>query len=151
MKQTFQILFEKTQVHLDETDALAEEILKLFPHRIYLMKGEMGAGKTTWVQAFCRVLGTVERAKSPTFSLVNEYNSQKGSVYHFDLYRLSGETEAAAIGLEEYWDSGNYCFIEWPDIAGDLIPAGGLVFEIQTTGQDTRSIRIYNASQSLTS
>ncbi len=103
----------------------------------------MGTGKTTFTQALCRVLETQPDAKSPTFSLVNEYSSPMGPVYHMDLYRLEKEEEAMGLGLEEYFDSGNYCFVEWPEKAPSYLPMGASEIHLTVTGSDTRKISLY--------
>ncbi len=87
-------------------------------YTLFLLQGDLGAGKTTLIQSMCTFLGVEEPVTSPTFSLVNEYDSPDyGSVYHMDLYRLEKEEDLVQIGLEEYLDSGNLCFIEWPEVA----------------------------------
>lgn len=111
--------------HLDELDAVARRLLAEGRNQsVWLFGGEMGAGKTTLIKAICRTLGVVSMVQSPTFSIVNEYTTHEGhSVYHFDYYRLRNEAEALDIGSEEYFDSGNYCFIEWPERITSLWPA----------------------------
>lgn len=110
---------------LNELDAVAHRLLaegRRWP--VWLFEGEMGAGKTTLIKALCRALGVVSVVQSPTFSIVNEYTTHEGhSVYHFDCYRLRNEAEALDIGIEEYFDSGAYCFIEWPERIASLWPA----------------------------
>lgn len=92
--------------------------------RIFLLTGDLGAGKTTLVKAFAKVLGIVDPVTSPTFSLVQEYGSpQFGRVVHMDLYRIVNPEELVQLGLEEYLDSGDICLIEWPAIAmGQILP-----------------------------
>jgi tRNA threonylcarbamoyladenosine biosynthesis protein TsaE len=82
----------------------------------------MGAGKTTLIKTICRNLGVSDTASSPTYSIVNEYEYPGGKVYHFDFFRIKNEIEAFDIGFEEYLDSGEYCFIEWPDMISNLWP-----------------------------
>lgn len=100
---------------LDEIDEIAKKILSLNRHKIILFEGEMGTGKTTLTKAMAKCLGVQDITSSPTFSLVNEYECDGGLLYHFDLFRLKDLSEAYDIGIEEYLDSGNYCFIEWPE------------------------------------
>ncbi|MFA6248514.1 MAG: tRNA (adenosine(37)-N6)-threonylcarbamoyltransferase complex ATPase subunit type 1 TsaE, partial [Mucilaginibacter sp.] len=78
--------------------------------RIFLFYGDMGAGKTTLIKSLCEALGISDSVTSPTFSIVNEYESNNGPVYHFDFYRLKDQSEALDMGYEEYFYSGNYCF-----------------------------------------
>jgi tRNA threonylcarbamoyladenosine biosynthesis protein TsaE len=110
--------------HVDEIDTAARQLLAEGRERsVWLFDGDMGAGKTTLIKAICRVLGVVSTVQSPTFSIVNEYTTHEGhSVYHFDCYRLRNEAEALDIGIEEYFDSGNYCFIEWSEKIMNLWP-----------------------------
>ena len=111
-------------------------------YSIFLLKGDLGAGKTTLVQSMCAFLGVEEPVTSPTFSLVNEYESSAyGTIYHMDLYRLEKEEDLVQIGLEEYLDSGNLCFIEWPDIAQNKFDSKYIRIEI-VMGSD--NIRIFN-------
>ena len=85
--------------------------------------GEMGSGKTTFIKAICQHLGVKSSMSSPTFSLVNEYITLEGTaVYHFDFYRIKSEKDALEIGLEEYFYSGNYCLVEWPEKILNLLP-----------------------------
>ncbi|GAB4016162.1 tRNA (adenosine(37)-N6)-threonylcarbamoyltransferase complex ATPase subunit type 1 TsaE [Spirosoma migulaei] len=117
--------------HLDELDTVAHQLLAEGRQRpVWLLDGEMGAGKTTLIKALCRALGVVSTVQSPTFSIVNEYTTHEGhSVYHFDCYRLRNEAEALDIGIEEYFASGDYCFIEWPERIMSLWPA--LYYQVQ--------------------
>ncbi|CAN5546593.1 tRNA (adenosine(37)-N6)-threonylcarbamoyltransferase complex ATPase subunit type 1 TsaE [soil metagenome] len=116
----------KLVIHeLNDLDAVAHQLLAEGRHQsVWLFEGDMGAGKTTLIKALCRALGVVSTVQSPTFSIVNEYTTHEGhSVYHFDCYRLRNEIEALDIGIEEYFDSGDYCFIEWPERITSLWPA----------------------------
>jgi tRNA threonylcarbamoyladenosine biosynthesis protein TsaE len=110
---------------LNELDAVSRQLLdEAGTQRIWLFEGEMGAGKTTLIKALCRAVGVVSVVQSPTFGLINEYTTQTGEpVYHFDCYRLRNEAEALDIGVEEYFDSGHYCFVEWPEKIGALWPS----------------------------
>ena len=111
-------------VTLEGIDAVASEIIQLLESSsVVVFHGEMGAGKTTLVKALGKAMGVVDTISSPTFSIVNEYqtNSQN-MVYHFDFYRIKNETEAYDIGVEEYFDSGHLCFVEWPEKIPSLLP-----------------------------
>lgn len=111
---------------------------------ILLFYGEMGAGKTTLIKELCRLLGVAEQASSPTFSIVNEYKGATGNIYHFDFYRLKNQTEALDMGYEEYFYSGDYCFIEWPEKIPDLLPEHYTRVRISVTGNQTRQIEVEN-------
>ena len=132
---------EITQLH--ELPEIARWILKEARHPVVLIKGEMGAGKTTLVKAIARELDVQDEVSSPTFSLVNEYLSPQGSVYHFDFYRLDDEDEAQDIGLYEYLDSGRICLIEWPEKIRNLIPRECSLVRIRIDGNR----RIYDIIQ----
>ena len=128
---------------LSDIPATASEIISFSrDSRIFLFYGEMGAGKTTLIKAICEYLGTSEPATSPTFSIVNEYTTPGGRLYHFDFYRLKNETEALDMGYEEYFYSGNYCFIEWPEKISGLLPDHFIRINIKVTGENSREIII---------
>jgi tRNA threonylcarbamoyladenosine biosynthesis protein TsaE len=88
---------------------------------VFTFDAPMGAGKTTFIKELCKTLGSQSSFSSPTFSIVNEYSSPIKKIYHFDLYRLRKVEELYDIGFEEYLDGGNYCFIDWPQLALDLL------------------------------
>ncbi|MCF8360824.1 MAG: tRNA (adenosine(37)-N6)-threonylcarbamoyltransferase complex ATPase subunit type 1 TsaE [Prolixibacteraceae bacterium] len=102
----------------------ASEFIKYMGHKkVFAFKGSMGSGKTTFIKAVCRQMGVGEQITSPSFSLINEYTLPAGgTIYHFDCYRLKNINEAYDIGAEEYFYSGNVCFVEWPGIIEDLLP-----------------------------
>ena len=110
MSQTFQI--EK----IEDWQKIVDEILPNLQHNILLLKGNLGAGKTTFSQFLMKNLGSTDEVSSPTYAIVNEYNSPKGKVFHFDLYRLKKIEEAYDFGIEEYLDNAFLCIIEWPEI-----------------------------------
>lgn len=103
----------------------------------------MGAGKTTLIKEICRQLGSVDNLSSPTFQIVNEYLGSKGSIYHFDLYRIKNSIELIDIGIEDYLFSDNYCLIEWPDIVKEFLPKNYLEVLISVKN-DERKITLIN-------
>ncbi len=107
-----------------ELELVAKQLLdKCNSQRVFTFSGNLGSGKTTFIKYLCKVLGVEEQVTSPTFALVNEYNgANKLKVFHFDFYRIKNIQEAYDMGYEEYFYSGNYCFIEWPELIKELVP-----------------------------
>jgi tRNA threonylcarbamoyladenosine biosynthesis protein TsaE len=130
---------------LTELEKVAKELLRMAGDcRVWLLNGEMGAGKTTLIKAVCSALDVRAGMTSPTFSIINEYHTSTGEpVFHFDFYRLRNENEALDIGVEEYLDSGRYCFIEWPDRVPSLIPARHFAIDLRIVRQETRFIEAH--------
>lgn len=91
------------------------------PHRIFLFDAPMGAGKTTLIKELCRQLGSTDAFSSPTYSIVNEYSSPNGKLFHFDLYRIKDQEELLDLGVEDYLDGKHYCFLEWPELAENFL------------------------------
>lgn len=109
----------------NETVSVLDLLKDHEPHRVFAFDGQMGAGKTTFIKKLCEEMGTLDVVNSPTFAIVNVYDVErpyKGEVYHFDCYRLKDIREAMDFGAEEYLYSGNYCFIEWPEMIEALLP-----------------------------
>ena len=132
-----------TQVESEaQLEKAAEELLRFAgDRRVFLFEGEMGAGKTTFIKSICNVLGVEQLVSSPTFSIVNEYPSPGGLVYHFDFYRLKDETEAYDLGYEDYFYSGNYCFVEWPSRVRNLWPDNSVMVDIRFRNGEHREIQ----------
>ena len=126
---------------LESLPEVAKSVLQAFPNsRVFALYGRMGAGKTTMIKELCRCLGVTDEVQSPTFSIINEYKTKENaSVFHFDFYRIKKIEEVFDIGYEDYIYSGSYCFIEWPELAEDLLPEGTVRMEI--SGEKERVIR----------
>ncbi len=128
---------------LSQIPEISREILDAVNNKILLFYGEMGTGKTTLIKELLKQLGVREIVSSPTFSLVNEYlSNNKEIIYHFDFYRIENEEEAYDIGIEEYFDSDNRCFIEWPGKVENLLPLGAVAIHLVINMDDTRNIQI---------
>lgn len=131
--------------HLDKISETAEKILAYSNgQKIFLFYGGMGAGKTTLIKEMCTILKINDWVSSPTFSIVNEYSYLSGSVFHFDFYRLKNESEALDLGYEDYFYSGNYCFIEWPEKIKNLIPENNCTINIEVINNQERRITVNN-------
>ena len=130
---------------LAELPAAAEAIIAhAGNNRIFLFYGDMGAGKTTLIKSLCSALGTSDTVTSPTFAIVNEYQTVKDKIYHFDFYRLKNQTEALDMGYEEYFYAGAWCFIEWPEKIPDLLPLNYTRVSIAALGDGSRRIDVEN-------
>ncbi|KUJ62322.1 tRNA threonylcarbamoyladenosine biosynthesis protein TsaE [Flavobacteriaceae bacterium CRH] len=128
---------------LDQIQEAAEKIIASNPKKIILFNGEMGVGKTTLIKQLCKSLGVEDATSSPTFSLVNEYYTNKNEiVYHFDFYRLNKETEALDMGVDDYLYSGNWCFIEWSEKIESLIPEEHSTVTIELLADGKRELKL---------
>jgi len=128
---------------LEELPAVAEQFLNTFrDKRIFAFYGKMGAGKTTFIKALCRAMGSKDNITSPTFALVNEYDTRlPEKIYHFDFYRLKDMTEAMDLGFDDYVESGNYCFMEWPEKIEYLLPEHLVEVHIEEISPSVRELR----------
>ena len=129
---------------LASIDDAARELIDTYPDsRIFAFYGEMGAGKTTMIKALCRVLQVTDVTSSPSFGLIFEYRTRGSDiVYHFDFYRIEQLEEAYDIGYEEYIDSGQYCFIEWPEKVATLLPPETVNVNLKITGNNERTMEV---------
>lgn len=110
---------------------------------IWLFEGQMGAGKTTLIKAICECMLVNSHVQSPTYSIVNEYATTRGeNIYHFDFYRIKSEEEAMDIGIEDYFYSGGFCFIEWPSKVENLLPSKHLKVNIEVDENGKRVITL---------
>ena len=128
---------------VDEIQDNAKKIAQQKLPKIIVFDGKMGAGKTTLIKHIVAELGVIDTISSPTFSLVNEYQTSENKIiYHFDLYRLKNQIEAFDMGIEDYLYSGNQCFVEWPDLISDLIPKNHAVISIEVLEDQRRRIKL---------
>ena len=134
--------FQQTAVN--ELPRIAKEIIDLFKEeRIFAFFGKMGAGKTTLIKEICSYLKVEDNVCSPTFAIVNEYHTQEDdSIFHFDFYRIKTQKEAFDIGYEDYFFSGNYCFIEWSEKIPELLPQNFVKIQIEEDESDGSRIII---------
>ena len=129
----------------NETVSVLDLLKNHEPHRVFAFDGQMGAGKTTFIKKLCEEMGTLDVVNSPTFAIVNVYDVErpyKGEVYHFDCYRLKDIREAMDFGAEEYLYSGNYCFIEWPEMIEALLPEDTVWVKIEPQENGDRLLTI---------
>ena len=109
--------------------------------RIFAFQAPMGAGKTTFISEVCRLLGSDDTGASPTFSIANVYDTEKwGKVVHLDCYRLEDEEEAFEAGVEDFFDSGLPCFVEWPERIPGLLPEDTVWVSIKVNDKGEREI-----------
>jgi len=129
---------------LSDLNVVASKFLRLMRNKkVFAFFGPMGVGKTTFIKALCNEMGVVEIVTSPTFALVNEYQTGKGEIiYHFDFYRINKIEEVYDFGYEDYFFSGNYCFIEWPDKIAEILPDNVVYVQMVENEDGSRSINI---------
>lgn len=137
MNQTFKVESEA------EYAALLPEVVKAIEaYKVVLFQGEMGAGKTTFIRHLIRHLGTQDEVSSPTYAIVNTYDTNKGIIHHFDCYRFESAEEAYDIGMEEYLYGSEICLIEWPDRVAELLPDRVLIISISALQDGSRTLKI---------
>jgi tRNA threonylcarbamoyladenosine biosynthesis protein TsaE len=128
---------------IDIDESALKLIHQMGDEKIYAFYGEMGVGKTTFIKSICKMLGVKENVNSPTFSIVNEYKtSDFKTIYHFDCYRINKIQEALEIGILEYFDSGNICFIEWPEKISEILPDSIISVHISELTDQSRNVEI---------
>jgi tRNA threonylcarbamoyladenosine biosynthesis protein TsaE len=125
---------------IEQIDKAANQLLESVNSKVILFYGEMGVGKTTLISALVKQLGGATEVSSPTFSIVNEYLVDNDKVYHFDFYRIEDEYEALDIGVEDYFDSGHWIFIEWPEKIKELLPLNSEFSYIKLNKNGSRSL-----------
>lgn len=132
------MIYNISEIH-KAVEAIKEH---LHLYKIVLFNGSMGAGKTTLISELCKALGSTDDISSPTFSIVNEYSSSFGILYHFDFYRIKSIEEAFDFGLEEYLYSNQYCFLEWAEKISPLLPEKLMIVDINIVNEQSREIKI---------
>jgi tRNA threonylcarbamoyladenosine biosynthesis protein TsaE len=124
-------------------DAARQLIAYANDAKIWVFQGQMGAGKTTLIKALSKEMNVVDQVSSPTFGIVNEYETNAGErIYHFDFYRMDNPTEALDIGIEEYFYSGEYCWIEWAEKIAQFLPEEFLLIRIVIDSEQNRIITL---------
>lgn len=131
--------------HKNNIDQAVQEVWDFAKHiRVWAIYGEMGSGKTTFIKALCTFLKVGDPVSSPTFSIINEYQSSKaGNIFHMDLYRLKDELEAMQAGVEDCVNSDSYCFIEWPEKAAGLLPDTFIELKLELIQENERRICVH--------
>lgn len=125
---------------LEQIENVARQVVNSCRHKIILLNGNLGAGKTTLVNHIAHHLGCSSSVSSPTFGIVNELDLDGEPAYHIDLYRIEHLEELAQLGFDEYVSSGNYCFIEWPEVGMPYIPEEHHVITLEQVNENTRKI-----------
>lgn len=128
---------------LDDLKNISKEVLSTVNNKVLLFYGDMGVGKTTLIKEMCNQLGVLDNISSPTFSLVNEYETKtKERVFHFDFYRITNEEEALDMGFEDYIYNNNWCFIEWPENIENLLPLDAVEIHLSILENGKRNIQL---------
>lgn len=129
----------------DYPDAAREFVEQMGERRIFAFYGKMGAGKTTFIKSICEELGVEDTINSPTFAIVNEYETrEQNTIFHFDFYRIKSLAEVYNMGYEEYLYSGSVCFMEWPELVEELLPDECTRVDIEENEDGTRTVTITN-------
>ncbi len=130
------------------SDVAKEFVAQMGDHKVFIFYGSMGAGKTTFIKAICEELGVKDVINSPTFAIINEYGmNEGGQIFHFDFYRINRIEEAYDFGYEDYFYSGNLCFIEWPEKIKDLIPPDAVEVHIIENEKGEREVSLVKSAK----
>ena len=131
---------------LNQLDEVAQRLLQeAGEEKVWVFKGQMGAGKTTLIKSLAKALQVEDQVSSPSFGIVNEYQTQsKGLIFHFDFYRLDDPMEALDIGIEEYFYSGNYCWLEWAEKITPFLPEQFFHIELALASETGRILTFHH-------
>jgi len=139
-------MFKAEISSLSEINTVAEKFIEAHPaDRLFAFYGRMGSGKTTFIKALCEKLQVIDYVTSPTFALINVYETERSNeIYHVDFYRIKSMEELFDLGYEEYFFSDKYCFVEWPELIEPLLPSNTIKVKIFETESGSRMIESYN-------
>lgn len=135
--------------NIEDIEQVALQVMHALTTKMIMLKGDMGVGKTTFVKAFAKALGSTDDVSSPTFSIVNTYGLPDGLLYHFDMYRINDEEEALQFGLEDYLSSPHYIVMEWPENISNLLQEPADLIEIILNEDHSRTLKL-NKNNNLT-
>jgi tRNA threonylcarbamoyladenosine biosynthesis protein TsaE len=128
--------------HIDNVEEVAKQLLKNISTKTILLYGDMGVGKTTLIKYIVKVIGSHDEVSSPTFSIVNEYESKNDLIYHFDLYRIKDLEEAYNFGIEDYLYSNKWVIIEWPNIIESIVPKQFDRIDLELNADNSRTLKL---------
>ncbi|MGB5462780.1 MAG: tRNA (adenosine(37)-N6)-threonylcarbamoyltransferase complex ATPase subunit type 1 TsaE [Aureibaculum sp.] len=132
-----------TNFNLSDLPEIAQKIINNVPNKVLLFYGKMGVGKTTLIKEIVKQLKVEDLVSSPTFSLVNEYQTSEGkTIYHFDFYRIEKEEEALDIGIDDYFYNNEWCLVEWPEKVKNLLPLNAVEIHLSMNNDESRNISI---------
>jgi tRNA threonylcarbamoyladenosine biosynthesis protein TsaE len=145
------LLLETISYDLSELKTVASSlIIAAQNEKIWVFQGPMGAGKTTLIKAIAHELGVIDQVSSPTFGIVNHYeNKERNTFYHFDFYRIEDPTEALDIGIEEYFYSGNHCWLEWAEKIKDFLPEDFFLIKIESISDFKRQVSFLHINEAI--
>lgn len=145
------MLLETISYDLSELKTVASSLINAAQNeKIWVFQGPMGAGKTTLIKAIAQELGVIDQVSSPTFGIVNHYeNKERNTFYHFDFYRIEDPTEALDIGIEEYFYSGNHCWLEWAEKIKDFLPEDFFLIKIESISDFKRQVSFLHIHEAI--
>jgi len=129
--------------HLADIETVAKKVLTAIDSKTLLLKGSMGVGKTTFIKALVKVLGSNDDVSSPTFSIVNVYELPNDKLYHFDMYRINDEAEALQFGIEDYLASNHWIVMEWPEHIPSLLPEDAVCMDLILNADHSRTLKLH--------